>query len=365
MSPSVSATKVVSLNAAAAGNVVLALCALDLDVADTAAQWVHLLPSGEIRTQDGRGPYRVADWHKLVSTSLTAGDRLILDENHSTDLAAPKGLPAPAAGWIVELQHRVDGLWGRVDWTAAGAEVRKGYRGISPALLIDKAGNVLRLLRASLVNLPNLKGLAALHQEQNMDLLKKLAAKLGLAEGTSEEAVLAAVETLHSSGTALQARLGAVAKAAGVAEDATEAVVLAAIQQLASTPDAKSIVALQAELTTVTTELNTLKSTSAKKAAEEFVDGAIKAGRVGVKPLRDHYVEQHQADPARVEKEIGALPVLNGQTVIDPAHKPGGKDAAGKRILTADEERTVQLMKLDRDAYIKTLDAQDAAEAVL
>lgn len=358
----------ISLNASVPDDVVLC-AALDLaEPAEGAEHWVHLLPGTEIRTEDGRGPWHVKSMNALIAASLKPGDRLILDENHSTDLAAPQGLPAPAAGWIEELQARADGLWGRVRWTPAGAETRKGYRGISPALLIDKANNVVRVLRASLVNLPNLKGLAQLQAQQSeteMDFLKKLAAKLGLADGASEDAVIAALDKQAGTVTTLQAQLGTLAKAAGVAEDATVEVVLNAVTTLsAKGGDQTAIVALQTELTNVTTELNLLKSTGAKARAEAFVDGAITAGRVGVKPLRDHYVTRHMANPADVEKEIGALPVLNGQTVV-PAGQQPGKDAQGKRVLTPEQETTVKLMSLDRDAYIAQLDAAESRQVNL
>jgi hypothetical protein len=58
---------------------------------------VHLLPAGAIHTVDGRGPYRVDNAAALATSSLNlAGGRLPLDESHATDLAAPKGRPAPA-----------------------------------------------------------------------------------------------------------------------------------------------------------------------------------------------------------------------------------------------------------------------------
>jgi phage I-like protein len=357
----------IALNASAAAEDVVLCAAVDLVEPGAGEEhWVHLLPGTELRTEDGRGPWHVKSMNALIAASLPKGQRLILDENHSNDHAAPLGLPSPAAGWIEELQARADGLWGRVTWTPAGAEVRKGYRGISPALLIDKAGNVLRVLRASLVNFPNLKGLAQLQAQQtehDMNFLAKLAAKLGLADGASEDAVIAALDAQAAATTALQSQVAAVAKAAGVAEDAAPEVVLNAVTTLTEKGgDASAIVALQGELTTVTTELNSVKAGIARTAAETFVDGAIAEGRVGVKPLRDHYVTRHMANAADVEKEIGGMPILNGQTVV-PAGQQPGRDAAGKRVLNADEERTVQLMSLDRDAYIAQLDAEDARQA--
>ena len=134
-----------SLHAATAGANV-ALCAAVALPEDTEAapEWVHLLPAGEIQTGDGRGPYRVADAVALLAASLTEDDRLPIDENHATDLAAPEGRPAPARGWIVELQARADGIWGRVEWTREGKRLVLGraYRGISPVIRHKPTGEV-------------------------------------------------------------------------------------------------------------------------------------------------------------------------------------------------------------------------------
>lgn len=145
-----------------------ALCAaIDIDRTEAAApEWVHLLPAGEARTHDGRGPYRVRDVPALLATSLPAGGKLALDENHSTDLAAPKGLPAPARGWIVELQGRTDGIWGRVEWTDEGRALARSYRGISPVIVHTTKGDITAILRASLTNTPNIDRLRSMHSEQ-------------------------------------------------------------------------------------------------------------------------------------------------------------------------------------------------------
>jgi Mu-like prophage I protein len=92
--------------------------------------------------------------------------RLPVDYDHSIDLAAPKGLPAPAAGWIDQLEARADGIWGRVAWTARAAAsiAALEYRHISPVFDHTRGGAVVRILRAALTNspaIPNLTALAA------------------------------------------------------------------------------------------------------------------------------------------------------------------------------------------------------------
>lgn len=319
----------------------IALCAaLPLpDAAEPPAQ-IHILPAGEIRTVDGRGPYRVRDAADLISRSMAGGARLPLDENHATDLAAPKGEPAPARGWITALHARDDGIWADVDWTGSGRALiaDRAYRHISPAIRSDAAGNVTEVLRASLVNLPNLKGLVALHQEHSMDFVAKMRKALGLADDAGEDAILAAAGTVVGQVTAHAATIASIGKAAGAADGADGAVVLGAVQTLADPAKrvpVDQVAQLQSQLTTLTQSV-------AREKAAAFVDGAIRDGRVGVKPLRDHYVSRHMADPVAVEKEIGALPSL---------HAPG----AGRHPAPTTENSDPAKLGADARAY---MDAQ-------
>lgn len=166
---------------------------------------VHLLPAGVIRTRDGRGPFRLADAAAVIARSLPAGGAsLPIDENHSIDLATPKGGPSPARGWIVELQARADGVWGRVEWTPEGRALvaSRAYRHVSPVIQCDAEGRVLRILRASVVNIPNLTELAALNASQTSALsetimdLTKLREALALPADAGEAAILDAIAAL-------------------------------------------------------------------------------------------------------------------------------------------------------------------------
>jgi len=338
---------------------------LALNAEGGAPEYVMLLPAGPtIATMDGRGPYRVTDMAKLAETSLqAAGGKLPIDENHSTDLAAPQGRPSPARGWIVDLQARADGLYGKVDWTDSGKQLLadRAYRGISAVFRHLADGTITRLLRASLTNVPNLRGLTALNAEEvDMDFIQKLRQALGLADDADEATALNAVAALKQS-TALQSALAPIAKAAGLNDDAEAGAVLAAVTALATeakkAPGADQITALQAELKTVTANFAALQAQIAADRATAFVDGAIKAGRVGVKPLRDHYIAMHAADPARVEREINAMPILGASGVL-PA-PPKGPD--GKIALNAEHTNVSKLLGLKPEDLQKTL-AAEAAE---
>ena len=286
-------------------------------------EWVHLVPSGTFSGEDGRGPYKLVDPAGVIAASMTAGAKLPVDENHSTDIAAPNGQPSPARGWIVQIEARPDGLWGRVEWNDTGRALlaEKAYRGISPVFTVTKAGRVLRVLRAALTNTPNLSALTALNssiQEPRMDLTR-MRQLLGLPADADEAAILAAME-----------RQAAVATA-----QAAQITTLQAQVQTAISPDV---------VTTLQTEVATLKAAGARARAVAAVDAAIAAGKP-IAPLRDHYITRHMANPADVETEIGKLPSIHaggmGEQVV-VRHDAGDADG-----LTETESRVCKQMGLD------------------
>lgn len=357
-----------------------------------APDWIMVLPAGSagaLTTVDGRGPYRLNDASKLVAASLqAAGGRLPIDENHATDLAAPRGEPSPARGWMTGFEVRPEGTFARVEWNPAGAALmaEKAYRFISPVFTADGANNVARLLRASLTNTPNLRGMIALHsQETNMDLLATLRKVLGLADDADEAAVLAKVRAMSGGSTALQSiaeaaglakdatgevvlntvktlksntALQSIAKAAGLKDDADAPAIVAAVTTLASgSGDAdKRIVALQSELTTLATSFNALSETTKKEKAIAFVDAAIAAGRIGVKPQRDHYIALHSENPANAEKIINALPELKNGSIV-----PNDPPKDGKIALNAEHLNAAKILGISAEDYRKTLEAEQTA----
>lgn len=344
-----------------------ALCsALPIPAAEAGApEWIHLLPAGAITTVDGRGPYRVKDAGALIAASLKPGDRLVVDENHATDLAAPRGESAPARGWIVGLQSRQDGIWGQVEWTSHGRQLvaDRAYRNISPAIRHLADGSVVGVLRASLVNMANLRGLAALHQQQerSMDLIARIRAALGLKDDADDDAVMAAIDAQKGRVSTHAAQLAPIAKAAGLAEDADGAAVLLAVQGLAD--PAKHVPA--AAVTALQSQLTALQNGIARERAEAAVDAAIKAGKVGAPgEMRDHYIARHMADPAAVDKELGAMVSLHGRSGAG-AKPPPKAGEGGATALDEDEAKIVALMGIDPAAYAKTKAAQAEREGIL
>jgi hypothetical protein len=116
------------------------------------------------------------------------GEHLVVDENHSTDLAVPKGEPAAARGWIVALEPRADGVWSQVEWTAEGKALvaGKAYRAIPPVIKHLADGTVTVVPRASLDDQPNLRSLATLHQESDMNPCSKSFWSLAPSRGSTK-----------------------------------------------------------------------------------------------------------------------------------------------------------------------------------
>jgi phage I-like protein len=361
----------IALHSASPAAATIALCHAQALPDGEAPEWIHLLPQGVIETVDGRGPYTVEDPDALIARSMEAtGGRAPIDENHATDLAAPNGGASPARGWIVALQARADGIWGKVDWTKSGRELigDRAYRAVSAVFTHDKANRVQLLLRAALVNRPNLRGLTALNSEIVMNpVLAALLKVLGLKADADEATALQAVEALKTtaSTTALQAALSPIAKAAGLKADADDKAVLAAVTTLAKAKDGDKdmvIVALQAEVTTLGTQLKTLQDGTARDKAEAAVDAAIALGKPGVKPLRDHYIARHMAEPAAVDKELAGLPSLtkpSGATATAPV----AMDKDGKPVvaLQAEQLKVAKVLGIDPEKMKATL-AAEAAE---
>ncbi|WP_205749013.1 phage protease [Frigidibacter oleivorans] len=340
----------------------MAVQSLDLGEAVAAPEWVHLLPTakGPVQTQDARGPYAVEDAAAIVQASFAQEDRLPIDENHASDLAAPLGLPAPARGWITGMEVRADGIWGRVEWNSAGARLvrDRAYRGISPVVLHDPDKRITRILRASLVNRPNLRGLAALHMESEMDFMAKLAELLGLPATATEDDLVAAIKKMKApadEAPALQSAMTEIATALGMTEAHTTAAIVAAAKAARGAPG--EVAALQQELAAVTTRLNTMTEGSKRDKATAFVDGAIKAGRVGVKPSRERFITMHMADPDGTEALVNGFPALGEM----PRGVPPVTVDNLQISLNAEQVSAARLLGIPVGDYAATLKAEQEA----
>lgn len=295
-------------------------------------EWIHLLPAtqGRIETRDQRGPYLLEDAQAMIAASFAEDDALLIDVNHATDVAAPRGSDAPAVGWIKAMEARADGIWGRVEWNSSGERMlrEREYRGVSPVILHDAEKRIFAITRASLVNKPNLRGLSALNAEElRMTLLQRMAELLGLdAQTASDDQILSAVTTMKGKG---EEPAAALQSALGVADGGD---LLEAAQAVAAT--AALVPALQAEVSTLKGALDTLQSDSAKTAATAFIDGEIRKGRTIASSMREHYIARHMREPEIVEREIAAIPLVGPAKTTHP--NPAANPALGQSLNAVD-----------------------------
>lgn len=294
-----------------------------------APEWIHLVPApidGQIYTADKRGPFLVGDMGAIIAASFAQSDKLEIDINHATYHAAPLGQRSDAQGWIIEMQAREDGIWGRVEWTPEGRRLvaRKAYRAISPVLMISKADkkSVLAISNASLVNRPNLRGLAALNQENIMYLRDQLIAALGLEPAATDEDILAAIPKPEAVAcqAELQAAMSDLGATFGLEPTAHKAIVAAAKVAKAS---AEAVPSLQAQ-----------QVSTQRAASEAYVDGEIAKKRAIKGTDREWFISLHMEQPDLAKRSIEALPLL---TASAARATPPSADLEATPSLNAEE----------------------------
>lgn len=316
----------------------------DIGSDGTVPEWVQLLPvtQGEIETHDGRGPYHVEDLSAIIQASMAWERGIPIDENHATDLRP--GHEAPARGWIKEMQARADGLWGRVEWTAAGRALvaDKAYRGISPVLMVNpKDKRTVQLIpRASLVNVPNLRGLAALNMETSpMEGMSKIAEKLGLPADASLDQILAKIGGMTEKSDdvpALQSAMAEIGTTVGLPKGTPDAIVAAVKVKAAGGGD---VVALQSQVTSLQAQLTTLETGAKRTVSEAYVDGEVRKGRTGINATnRETLISLHMSQPDQAKLIIEAQPIVTPSAVVPNVAPPGVADDATFTELNAEQQ---------------------------
>jgi phage I-like protein len=308
--------------------------------ADGAApEWIELLPPGrDVQGVDGRA-WKNDQPQALVAEFNRVGRPLPLDQDHASDLAASEGRPAPAAGWIEELEVREDGsVWGRVAWTPRGVELvrNREYRYISPAFFYDKASTrILRMVSAALTNQPNLR-MTALNRAANPiedpAMNKELLKALGLIETATEADVLAAVNALKGD--------------------------LATARNSAAVPSLDKFVPradYDKELTRANNAETSLKERTAK-ALDGEIEAEIKAA-LAAKKITPATAEYHKAQCrqegglARFRDFVKAAPVIAEDSRLGDQDPAKGKNSG----LTPDQLAVCAAMNLKPEEYAKAL----------
>jgi phage I-like protein len=306
--------------------------------AGSAEQWIHVLPIGTIKTRDGRGPYKLTNPTAVINASReNAGRRKMpVDYDHAIDLAAPRGDPAPAAGWIDALQSRVDGIWGRVDWTPRAAEqlAHREYRYLSPVISHTSDGTVTGILRASLTNNPNFDQLTALASMETtpMDKLPELRTMLGLPADATIDDILAKIKALTAED------VNEPPPAAHAAHDPSKFVPIGDFER-------------------VVAQVNTLNQGISLQAATGHVEDQIRNGNL-LPYLKDWGISlcsvNKPAFDAFVSKTRKGLAFLRSE-VVPSAYRDG---RGGNDSLSQDEIAIASNLGVTADAFLKTKTAR-------
>lgn len=274
-------------------------------------EWIELMPGGEFHGRDGRGPFRMRNATGVIAATQALGmdAGIPIDYDHATDFAAPEGRPAPAAGWIRELEARDGSIWGRVEWTEHGAAAVKAheYRYVSPVFEHGSNGEVVCLLRAALTNNPNLYLTAIAARDtrlgtdkgeaDSMDsLISELRALLGLEEAATPENIVDAVRTLVEESS----------EPDDSADDDSDQD-NAEMHSRAIADPARYVPLAHFQRTVG--EFNALRAAHARERAERAVSDAIRAGKL-VPAQREWAITYCQADFNGFAKFVARQPAV-------------------------------------------------------
>lgn len=270
-------------------------------------EWIQLAPRGEVVARDGR---RFAlDPERLVAQFRLGGVDLPIDFEHETEFTSTLGA-RPARGWIVELEARPEGLFGRVQWLADAVQAlaARAYRYISPTLWLDPDKRTARALKAAaLVSAPALAGLPAIASAHGETDMKDVLVALGLAETATQPEAVTAIAALKA---------GALDKFVPKAQhDETVAALSAA----------------NARLKTIDEEAATARCTA-------LVDGAVAAGKLAPR-AREQYLALAAQAYDQTKAAIDAMPALL-KAGVDPLLS-AADPAAGVDGQLSDQERQI------------------------
>ena len=246
-----------------------------------APEVISVLPFGHVVSQKGEFDVDEESLAAMKEQIAQRGVDLVVDYEHQT----LTGERAPAAGWVKELFAEDGHIKARVEWTIPAKQYleNKEYRYLSPVITNTPAIAGM----TPIVNSSTFQG-----GETNMnELIKKIAAALGLGEDADEEQILTALSACVEENKALkEAAEGGKAPGKkpgedGKPEDQDDGIVanksvceLLGLKAGASTADvAASIMALKGG---VDGRVKALEEKLADRDAEEAVELALKSGKI-------------------------------------------------------------------------------------
>lgn len=253
-----------------------------------APEIISVLPYGHVVSQKGEFDVDEESLAAMKEQIAQRGVDLVVDYEHQT----LTGERAPAAGWVKELFAEDGHIKARVEWTIPAKQYleNKEYRYLSPVITVRKTDNkAMGLHSLALTNTPAIAGMTPIVNSSTFqggettmnELIKKLAAALGLGEDADEEQILAALSACVEENKALKeaAEGGKKPKDQGDGIVANKSVCeLLGLKAGASTADvAASIMALKGG---VDGRVKALEEKLADRDAEEAVELALKSGKI-------------------------------------------------------------------------------------
>lgn len=191
----------------------------DFDGVSAVPERLVLVPAGgSFSGIDGRS-FNNSNPERIIARWKESGHDIPVDVEHSTERLGVKGHPAPAVGWVSDLQASSDGvITGAVSWTDEGRELisSRKYRYYSPAFLVSKdTGEVVGIRSIGLTNIPNLS-VPSLNEEggeegedMEKDNYKVICNSLGIGEGATEAEIVTEINSLKVKATEAEGRAAA------------------------------------------------------------------------------------------------------------------------------------------------------------
>lgn len=352
---------------------------------DAALGRIQLFPCGTFAARDGRPAsmrgVSASAWQctsteaeTLIAQWQSRATPLVIDYEHQTQNAEDNGKPAPAAGWITQLDWQEGkGLFASVDWTErARAYIRaKEYRYISPVFAFDKStGAVSALLCAALTNYPALDGLAV------------VTAKIGLAVVTAKIGMEAVQEKSTGEHSMNKELLAFLQKTLGLPADATEAqCTAAATAALASLPEnvlaalvakdaeitslkSKTKVApdpalfvpmdvantLRQQVTSLSTKITALEGEHAGKTMQADIESALKDGRLPAS-AKEWATALATSKPEALRDFLNIAPPITALTTQQSSTLPAGNTQV--TALTTEDAYVCQQLGMSHEDFTK------------
>ena len=321
------------------------LLALNTDLSATASadgkapEWIELIPAGPtVLGRDGRTWLFDDLAQGLVLDAFTSrGIDMVVDWEHASEILAPAGQPAPASGWVDQLEIRDGALWGHIAWTptAAAQVASREYRFLSPVFDYDLAFmRISRMVSVGLTNKPNLFLTALNHeaQEHHVPLPIALCSALGIAESATENEAIAAATQL---------------KAAAAARNSEQP----DLNRFVPRPDfdAMQARALNAEAAVVTHQRAERDS-----AINVEIDAALKAGKITPATVDYHRAAcSEQGGLDRFREYVKAAP-----SVADPTDLSNRQPETTATALNAEQQAVCAQFGLDPVEFAKSLKSE-------